>query len=142
MTVAKASSQVEASGDNRFALPGADVFYDIIVTNPANFIDSGSLIVIDPLPSEMDFLNDDIDGAGPATTPVLFIDGSPSSELSCCTPVQISYSQFVSGGDFTYVPVAGYDPNVRRIRVTPSGSMAAALLGATSFQLRFRARIK
>ena len=142
LSVAKTSVPVESTGDNRFALPGADVFYDINITNPANFIDNGSLIIIDPLPLEVDFLNADIDGAGPATTPVAFTDGPVASELVCCNAGQIAYSQFASGTDFSYVPVAGYDPNVRRIRVTPSGSMAAALLGATSFQLRFRARIK
>ncbi|MGL5838668.1 MAG: hypothetical protein ACRCY3_09235 [Sphingorhabdus sp.] len=142
LQVAKSSQTVATSGPEKFAIPGADILYTVTVSNPSVPIDSGTLLITDPLPAEVEFLNADIDGAGPATTPVEFIEGSPGSGLSCCSAATIAYSQFTTGTDFTYVPVAGYDPNVRRIRVTPTGSMAAALLGATSFSIRFKVRIK
>ena len=134
----KTSSTYEAVGINSFFVPQADVLYTLRVTNPGTRIDSGSLSIIDTLPPELTFFNGDIDGAGPLSANFQFIDGSPSSGLSCCT---IAYSQFTSGSDFSYVPVAGYDPLVRRIRYATTGAMAPGSLTATSFQIRLRARV-
>jgi uncharacterized repeat protein (TIGR01451 family) len=138
----KNSQTVATSGPEKFAIPGADVLYTIAVTNPSLAVDSGSLVVIDLLPTDVEFLNADIDGGGPLTLPIEFVEGTPASGVGCCVAANISYSQFASGTDFTYVPVAGYDPLVRRIRVIPTGSMAAALLGPTKFSLRLKVRIK
>ncbi len=41
------------------------------------------------------------------------------------------------GTNFAYVPVPGYDANVRAIRLAPGGKMAAN----STFTIRFRARI-
>jgi uncharacterized repeat protein (TIGR01451 family) len=142
LQVQKASQAVATSGPETLAIPGAEILYTVTVTNPSVPIDSGSILITDPLPADVEFLNADIDGAGPATTPVEFIEGTPGSGLSCCAAANIAYSQFTTGTDFTYVPAAGFDPLVKRIRVTPTGSMAAALLGATSFSIRFKVRIK
>jgi len=138
LSMTKASATWETIGPNRFFIPAADVVYTITVTNAGQQLDSGSMTVIDPLPAELTFYNGDIDDSGPLTTNYQFVDGSPSSGLTCCA---LAYSAFTSGTDFTYVPVAGYDPAVRRIRFTPSGAMAAGSTTATSFQIRLRARI-
>ncbi len=142
LTMLKSSQMATTVGDNRFAIPGSELFYDISVTNPAGPIDNGTLIITDPLPAGIDFFNGDIDAVTAGIQNVIFVDGATSSALTCCVSAQVAYSLFTTGTDFTYVPGAGYDPAVRRIRVTMTGSMAAALNGATSFSIRFRARIK
>ncbi len=141
-TVLKSSQMIDTVGDTRFVIPGAELFYTIQVTNPAGPIDSGSLVISDPLPAQIDFFNGDIDPGIAGIQTVLFADGSPSSGVACCGGATVAYSLFTTGTDFTYIPTAGYDANVRRIRVTPTGSMAAALSGATSFSIKFRARVK
>ncbi len=140
--VVKSSQMVDTVGDTRFVIPGAELFYTIQVTNPAGPIDSSSLFITDPLPAQIDFFNGDIDAATAGIQTVLFTDGTPSSGVTCCAAGTVAYSQFTTGTDFTYVPAAGFDANVRRIRITPTGAMAAALSGATSFSIRFRARVK
>jgi uncharacterized repeat protein (TIGR01451 family) len=140
--ISKSEELFETSGINAFHVPGADVIYAITVTNPAGQIDAGSLFVTDVLSTDLIFYNGDMDDTGPATGPVYFIEGSTPSSLICCTSAHIAYSAFTTGADFTYVPVAGYDPLVKRLRVTPAGSMSQAFSTPTSFQLRFRARIK
>jgi uncharacterized repeat protein (TIGR01451 family) len=141
-TVLKSSQMIDTAGDTRFVIPGAELFYTIQVTNPAGPIDNGSLIISDPLPAQIDFFNGDIDPGTAGIQTVLFADGTPSSGVACCGGATVAYSLFTTGTDFTYAPTAGYDTNIRRIRVTPTGSMAAALSGATSFSIKFRARVK
>ena len=136
--LAKTSAAYETVGPNRFFIPESDVLYTLTVTNPGTRIDSGGLSVIDTLPPELTFFNGDIDDAGPLATNYRFVDGSPSSSLACCT---LAYSTATSGTDFSYVPGAGYDANVRRIRYTPTGAMAPGSTTATSFQIQLRARI-
>jgi uncharacterized repeat protein (TIGR01451 family) len=142
LTMMKSSQLIDTVGDTRFAIPGAELNYTIQVTNPAGPVDNGTLVIIDPLPPSIDFFNGDIDTVTAGVQNVIFADGTTSSALTCCITSQVAYSLFTTGTDFTYVPTAGYDPNVRRIRVTMSGSMAAALNGATGFSIVFRARIK
>jgi len=138
--LSKTSDPYETTGINRFYVPNADVIYTIVFVNPGTQIDSGALVLTDTLPSQMTFYNGDIDDAGPLTGSFQFTDGGTSG-VTCCNASQVAYSQFTSGTDFTYVPVAGYDPLVRRIRFTPTGSMAPASTTATAFQIKLRARI-
>ncbi len=137
----KSIATYETVGINRFNIPEADVIYTITVTNPGTQIDSGALVVTDPLPPEITFFNGDIDGAGPQTGPFEFVDGGTTSTLTCCTAPNIAYSAQTTGSDFTYVPAAGYDPLVKRVRITPTGAMAPGSTTATSFQIKLRARI-
>ncbi len=142
LQVQKTSGMFETTGINKFSVPGADVVYTITVTNPSQEVDSGTLLIADTLPAQIEFLNADYDGAGPGTTPFEFVEGTIPSGVSCCTAAQIQYSSATTGTDWTYVPAAGYDANVKRVRVTPTGKMAAALSGSPSFSLRLKARIK
>jgi len=137
-TVSKTSATYETVGINRFNIPAADVIYTITLTNPGTQIDTGALAIVDTLPPQLTFYNGDIDDAGPLTGNYQFVDGSPTSSLACCT---VAYSSLTSGTDFSYVPAAGYDASVRRIRYTPTGAMAPGSTTATSFQIRLRGRI-
>ncbi len=140
-TTSKSVATYETVGINRFNIPEADVIYTITVTNPGTQIDSGTLVVTDPLPPEITFFNGDIDGAGPQTGPFEFVDGGTTSALTCCTAPNIAYSAQTTGSDFTYVPAAGYDPLVKRVRLMPTGAMAPSSTTATSFQIKLRAKI-
>jgi len=52
------------------------------------------------------------------------------------TAANVTYSNN-GGTTYTYVPAAGYDPAVNRLRFAPGGTMAAN----SSFTIKFRARI-
>lgn len=117
-------------------IPGAVVEYAISVTNAGNqTVTASSIIVADVLPA--DFTYD-------ASTPVTFANGTTASGLNAFNAAtMVSFSTQPSGGaPFTYTPTAGYDPNVRGVRIAPTGTMAAATATTQpSFTLRFRGRV-
>ena len=117
-------------------IPGAVVEYAISVTNVGNrTVDASTINIVDVLPAGVTY-----DGA----TPVTFTNGATASGLNAfnaATMVGFS-SQPGGGAPFTYTPTAGYDPNVRGVRIAPTGTMAAATATTQpSFTLRFRARV-
>ena len=128
------------------AIPGAIVEYQIVVGNPAaNPVDSDTVVVVDPVPANVDLRVADIAGAG--SGPVGFSDGSPSSALAytftslSSTTDDLDFSDD-NGATWTYVPVPdanGVDPAVTDLRVNPKGAFAA---GNAQFTLRFRVRIE
>lgn len=119
-------------------IPGAIVEYSITVRNVgADRPDSGGITILDVLPANIAF---------DTSTPVTFINGTPSSGLSsfnAASMVRFS-SQANGAGPFTYVPTGAFDANVRSIRIIPAGRMNAATSGSSqpSFTLRFRARVQ
>lgn len=131
-----------------FFAPGATVSYLITVFNAGNAPPvQGTVFITDELPGELSLLLADFGGAG--SGPIQFTDGSPATNVSC-TFVSFAdtgdcYSFSTDGTEFTYVPSDsgdGTDPNVRYIRVRPSGVMGADIgLGPPNFELRLTARI-
>ena len=125
-----------------YALPGNDVIYTISVENlGSGEVDSGSLILIDRLPDEVIFFNDDIDDAGPETDPVSFQGAGSGLTFDYTTSVGFSDSAGppANFGDCSYVPaVTGYDPNINFICINPIGSMS----GNSTWSISFRARIE
>ncbi len=130
-------------GANPKAIPGATMRYGILVTNQgAGSVDADTLVVSDTLPALIDL----IVGDGSAS-PIVFIDGATTSALSL---VWGGFADLTDDVDFddgtgtwTYVPIPGTtDPNVRAIRIQPSGSMAGAAGGNPSFELRFEGLIQ
>ncbi len=137
LTFAKTSAPfITAAADPlRFNIPNADVIYSLTLTNAnTSPIDLNQVVLTDPLPTQLSFLNGDIDDAGPLTTNYEFVPGT--SGLTFATG-NLSYSNN-GGASYAYAPAAGYDPLVTAIRLNPQGVMAAN----SSFTLRFRARIK
>ena len=60
------------SGDS-YALPGNDVVYKITATNTGGSpVSAESIVLIDDLPPETIFFNGDMDGSGPALSPIHF----------------------------------------------------------------------
>jgi uncharacterized repeat protein (TIGR01451 family) len=121
---------------NEFSLPGNDMLYTISVTNSGGVIDSGSIVVTDILPAEIDLYY----GTG-SPSPVTFTDGSGAAAtgLICCSAANIAY---LDAGGLVVSPTTGYASNVRQLRISPSGTMPSGLATPTSFQLSFRARIR
>lgn len=117
-------------------IPGAVVEYAITVTNVGNQPVSASTIVIaDTLPANFTY-----DGA----TTITFANGATASGLSAFNAAtMVSFSSQPSGGaPYGYTPIAGFDGNVRGIRVVPAGTMTAATSTTQpSFTIRFRGRV-
>ncbi len=138
-----------ASADAK-AIPGANILYRIIATNQgAGAADTGTVVVTDAIPSDLELFVDDLGGAG--SGPILLIDGSTASGLT----VPLNFGGFADmtdevefddgSGTYLHIPTStgGYDANVRAIRVRPSGPFdGAASAPYPSFELRFRARVK
>jgi trimeric autotransporter adhesin len=124
-------------------IPGSVLRYTITVTNAGEgSIDASTLAIADPLPGDVELCV--AVACGGALT---FIDGSPPSALSFTYANDATYSSAVGGGaPYTHVPsptAEGYDPNIRGIRIVPTGAMASATSsGATSFSIRFNVRVK
>ena len=117
-------------------IPGAVVEYAISVTNAGNqTVTSSSIIIADVLPANFTY---------DASTPVTFTNGTTASGLNAFNAAtMVSFSSQPGGGaPFTYTPSAGFDPNVRGLRIAPTGTMAAATATTQpSFTLRFRGRV-
>jgi uncharacterized repeat protein (TIGR01451 family) len=119
-------------------IPGAIVEYAIRVRNVGNLaVDASSIVILDAMPANMAFV---------PGTPVTFTNGTPSSGLNAFNASTMVRYASVSGtaGPFTYTPVGPFDPNVRVIRIAPTGTMAAATSGTNqpNFTIRFRARVQ
>ncbi len=140
LTATKDVSFWDPSGTGVYAVPGEDALYTLTIRNDTiTPVDPGTIVLVDKMPPDMSFYNDELDpSSAPVSGPVEFIDSG--STLSCCTaPGQIEYSDTAIGVPvFGYVPEPGHDNNVRYIRITLGGQMAPN----SSFQVRFRAKIQ
>ncbi|UVO54953.1 hypothetical protein [Sphingomonas sp. SUN039] len=116
--------------------PGADLIYTLTVTNSndSNLATADLPAITDVLASTLTYYNGDIDDAGPLTTNFEFVPGTSGVTL---TGAGVTYSNN-GGSTYAYTPSAGYDTNVNALRFAPGGTFAAN----TSFQLKFRVRIK
>jgi len=125
-------------------VPGALVRYAITVRNsgpgPA---DAGTLLLTDVIPVDTELCV-----AAACGSPVVeFVDGTPASGLTFNPVANVGYSANAGGGaPFSYVPVpdaAGFDGNVKGLRIAPAGTFAAAAPGGNpSFVIRFTVRIR
>jgi uncharacterized repeat protein (TIGR01451 family) len=152
LTVTKTATVVSDSVNtlNYKALPGSQVDYRIIVTNPlGNALKPVKNIVIeDQLPSNVALRVSDLVSAGQG--PVEFSDGvllnlGLLGSGMTCTFTSLSSAtdciDFYDGTSWGYTPVPdadGYDANVRAIRVKPVTTFTTG----GSFQIRFRVRIR
>jgi hypothetical protein len=132
---------------NPFAIPGSIVEYSIEVTNQgAGTVDTDTLGILDPVPSNGCLIVDDIAGAG--SGPVSFTDGSPSSGLSYSFISLASTSDDVAfsndgGVTYNYTPVpglSGCDAAVTHIDINPKGEFAADI-GSGSPNATFSFRV-
>jgi uncharacterized repeat protein (TIGR01451 family) len=124
-------------------IPGSVLRYTITVTNTGQgSIDASTLVITDPLPTDVELCVAAVCGGV-----LSFTDGTPLSGLGFNYVSNVSYSSAVSGGaPFTYSPSAtpaGYDSNIRGIRIAPSGVMNGANgAGSPSLSIRFNVRVR
>jgi uncharacterized repeat protein (TIGR01451 family) len=148
LTIVKSSVVVADSVNvaNPKALPGATVDYSLLVSNP-NSVISGTtfktVVISDTIPANTVLRVDDY--ATPGAGPIEFTDGGLLGLLG--SNLSLVYKglsddtdgvEFYDGTTWNYHPTSGYDPAVRAIRITLTGTQAVS----SSFRLRFRVMVK
>ena len=143
LTVQKSSSLYAPAASFPFKLPGNDLVYAIAVTNIGQTsARPDSLFVLDTIPAELEFFNGDIDTGGPDSFP----GNDPVAWVDAASALRFAYAGDVAFSDIlaaptsfaacSYVPMAGYDRNVRHICLNPKGAMASG--GSATFYFRMR----
>ena len=130
---------------NPLRIPGSVQLYTILVRNTGpGTVDSNSLVITDPIATDAAMYVSTVSG-----NPVVFVDGTPPNQsgLTYVYATSVSYSSQPGGGaPFTYTPVpdpGGFDPNVRGVRIAPTGVMnAAAGPASPQFTIQFRIRVQ
>ncbi len=147
LEVEKQSQIFEAVSFTQFALPENDVIYTITVRNIGTGpTDVDTLFVVDEIPANIQFFNDDIDSGSSnnfsGSHAIGFIDNDSGTDFDPSRDVRYSNSDSrpSSFSDCNYTPEIGYDPNVKYICINPKGQMATDDV-PPSFSLSFRARI-
>ena len=135
-------------GSNPKFIPGAEALYTLNVTNSGSgSVDNNTLTVIDPVPANTELFTGNLSGGAP----FIFTNGTPSSGLTCVfaglsdSADCVDFSAFISGSDWSYIPNGGFDPNVKRIRFIPAGSMSGDTTPGSpspNFNLQFRVRVQ
>ena len=143
VNVIKSVKVWDPSNSGLYAVPGNDVVYSILITNTGGTaLDEDSIFLVDAMPSEVSFYNDDFDDGGPETDPI--IDVNSNSGLTLTFGLDIGFSNGstppVDLDDCDYTPAAGYDSDVRFICINPKGSMVAGTPNP-SIEFKFRSRI-
>ncbi len=147
LEVEKKSQVFEAASFTQFALPENDVIYTITVRNVGTGpTDADTIFLVDRMPSNIRFFNDDIDSGGgnnfSGSHAIGFIDNGSGTDFDAQRDVRYSNNSSPprNFSDCDYNPQAGYDPNVKFICINPKGQMAFDD-EPPSFSLSFRARI-
>ncbi len=128
-----------------YAIPGSDIIYEIEVENTGSGpVDEDSIFLVDDLPAEITFYNDDIDDGGPETEAVIFIDSGSALTFNTATDLGFSNSATkpTDMASCNYTPGVGYDPNVTFICLAPKGAMSEGTITPSSFTIQFRAMVK
>ena len=126
-----------------YSLPGETVSYSIKAESTGLLpIDTGAVVLVDKLPSELALKLADLDG--PGSGPIFFDDGSPVSGLTYTflgladITDDLEFSDD-GGMSFGYTPVddgSGTDPSVTHIRINPKGIFSGRWLsGNPNFEI-------
>lgn len=135
------------------AIPGAFMNYTITVTNfGPGTVDTDSTVITDPIPANTELFVGDIDGAGPASGPILFTDGATASGLSYTFTSLANATDNLAfsgnnGADYNKNNTAPdsneCDPTVTNIKIPLSGIFNGSDgTNHPSFNVKFRVRIK
>lgn len=150
LSVSKTSSVWDPGSTGLFSVPGNEVLYRVTIRNDGTGeLDGDSLLVIDSLPSEVEFWNGDIDDGGPNTyadvAPVGFAELAGSG-VSFDPLTDLRYSTSTTPpSSFNDCSAISMDDSFRAdihfICIKPSGTLGA---GSPSPEINFvlRARIK
>ena len=142
ITASKSVSVYNPDTLNIYATPGNDVIYTITVANAGpGSASTNSMFLVDNMPNEISFYNDDQNGTnGPQTDPVIFSESGSGLTFNYNSDVAFSNAA-TPPADFSacnYTPVSsGYDDTVTHICFNPKGEM----LPNSNWSVSFRARI-
>ena len=122
------------------SVPGAIVSYAIVATNTTiGSNDRNSLVIVDDLPTDIDFFSGNLDGTG---SPFIFTQGIPSSGI------QLNFNSlsdtnddivFLDSNNIEIIPNGDFDSRVRSIRFEFDEQFQ---LPNSSFRIEFQARVK
>ncbi len=144
LSAQKTTALYDPLSEGLYMVPGNDVIYTITFTNTGDgATDNDSVVIIDAMPSEIEFYNGDIDDGGPETTAVTGTDNGSGLSFNYAADVRYANTGTppANFAACSYTPTPGYDPDVTYICVNPSGVMVAGDPDP-SFDVKFRARIK
>ncbi len=143
LSISKNSILYLPTATYKFFVPGNDVIYNITVTNTGNqATDANSVFVVDPVPTNIQFFNGNINQDGPntyaGTDPVAWQNSGSGLTFTYATDIRYSNlsTQPTSLAQCTYIPVSGYDSNVRYLCINPKNSLANG--GSATFYFRGR----
>ncbi len=126
---------------NPKAIPGGEIMYTIRFTNSGSGpTDANSVVITDTVPANTELF---VNNLGGTCGSVIFIDGTPTSNLTC-SPANVTYSNN-NGASWVYTPapgVDGFDPVVTDIRIALTNAFAANTGTAPYFDVRFKVRVK
>ena len=136
---------VYSGSTSPYAIPGSDVIYTITVDNTGSGpVDADSIFIVDAMPPEVTFYNDDIDDGGPETGTVMFTDNGAGLTFTEATDLGFSNSvtKPTTMAGCNYTPSAGYDPDVTFICLAPKGAMSEGTITSSQFQVSFRGLVE
>lgn len=128
----------------QYSIPGSDVIYTIEAENIGSGpVDSNSIFLVDALPPEITFYNDDIDDGGPLTGVIDFDPGASGLTFTEGTDLGFSDSATAPANfsECNYTPASGYNDNIKFVCFAPKGAMSEGTVTASDFKISFRARI-
>ena len=125
-----------------YATPGNDVIYSLRIENTgAAATDSGSLLLVDRIPAELDIFN----GPTPEFNGGAAGWSETGTSLTFSAASDLRWSNAASApasfSACTYVPAPGYDPAIRHVCLNPKGVLPAGDPNP-EFTVRLRARIR
>ncbi len=140
----KTAAVFDPASAGLLALPGNDVVYTIRVTNRGDgVVDTNSVFLVDLMPPEVEFYNDDFNDGAPGTSVVEFNQSGSGITFNEATDLRFSDAA-IEPADFddcTFNPSTGYDARVTFICFNPKGAFQP---GAPDpfIEFNFRARIE
>lgn len=143
LQLSKTSRIFDETTGPRFLIPQNDVTYRITATNAGTSgIDSNSIFLVDPLPSQLTFFNGDANGSLAGTSSIVVTANTsggltfPAAAFGYATTAPANFAAC------NYTPVAGYDPAVKYICIRPTGTFYGSTGSPNpAFTIEFRARI-
>lgn len=144
VTTTKAVEVWDPLSQGLYFVPGNDAVYTLTVNHMTGAqFDLDSVFLVDTLPSEVEFYNDDMDDGGPETDPVAFTDNGSGLTFNFANDIRFSNQTAVptSFSSCNYTPSSGYDEDVLHICLNPKGRLGSAEVGGSA-SFSFRTRIK
>lgn len=141
---AQKSVDVFSGSDIQYSVPGSDVIYTITANNDGSGpVDSDTIFLVDSLPPEITFYNDEIYDGSPLTGVIDFDAGDSGLTFTEATDLGFSDSATAPTdmSQCNFNADSGYDDDIKFVCFAPKGSMNEGTITSSEFSVSFRARI-